>query len=420
MRDKILSCVENQNRWRRKECLNMIASENVMSPLAEKLFVSDFEGRYNEHEVKVKEGKLEFVTHYQGLKYAVEIEMLCDEIFSKRFHTPFVDTRAISGSVANLCVYRAFLKPGDVFVSPGLTAGGHVSSTKYGIAGSIGLRDVEMVFDEKEMVCDVEKTVKLIKELNPKLIMLGRSVFLFPEPIKELREAISSEIKIIYDAAHVFGLIYAGEFQKPLEEGADIITASTHKTFPGPQGGIIIGNKNLDEKDWKKILNSIFPGTISNHHIHRLPSLAITALEMNEFGEDYAKQTIKNAQAFAQAMYELGFKVLCPEKGFTRSHQVLIDVRELGGGKLVAEKMEENNIIINKIGLPWDKDKDVTQNPSGVRIGLQELTRWGMKEKDMSIVAKFYEKILMKGLNVKEEVIELKNQFQEIKYCFGD
>ena len=410
--NRVFEIVKTHNEWRREECLNMIASENVMSPLAEKFFLSDFEGRYNEHDEE---------THYQGTKYSLEIELLTNSIFGERFNTKYVDSRPIAGAIANLCVYNAFLKPGDIFMSPGLTAGAHVSSTKYGIAGVMGLNSIDAFFDSEKFVLDVDNTLKLIEKVKPKLIMLGRSMFLFPEPIRELRDAIGDKIKIIYDAAHVFGLIYGGKFQQPLEEGADIITASTHKTFPGPQGGIIIARKDLDENDWRKIQRSIFPGIISNHHIHRLPSLAITALEMNAFGEEYAEQTVKNAKAFAEAMTEFGFKVLCEDYGFTESHQVLVDVREFGGGKVVAEKMEEVNIIINKIAFPWDTDKDATQNPSGLRIGLQELTRFGMKESEMKVVAEFYKKVLIDKQDVKkvrEEVKEFRKEFLEPKYCF--
>ncbi len=411
MLEKVIEIVEKQNTWRRKQCLNMIASENVLSPLAEKFYVSDFEGRYNEHDEEC---------HYQGTKYAMEIEKLCNKIFGERFNTSYVDSRPIAGVIANLCVYHAFLKAGDVFIAPGLTAGAHVSSTKYGIAGVKELKPVSAFFDFERFVLDVEKTALLIEKLNPKLIMLGRSVFLFPEPIKELRE-IAGDAIIVYDAAHVFGLIYGDCFQSPFEEGADIITASTHKTFPGPQGGVIMAKSDFEEEKWKRIERAIFPGVLSNHHIHRLPALAITALEMNEFGESYARQVIKNAKAFAQALYELGFSVLCEPYGFTASHQVLVDVREFGGGKVAAEKLEEANIIVNKIALPWDSDKDATQNPSGIRIGLQELTRFGMKESEMKEIAEFFKKVLIakeKSEKIKEEVIEFRKDFQEVKYCF--
>lgn len=413
---KIKEIVEKQNQWRR-ECLNLIASENVLSPLAEKFLISDFIGRYNEH--GIKDG--EFEEHYQGVKFSSQIEKFCIKIFSQRFKTPYVDVRPISGAIANLAVYRAILSPGDIFLSPGLTFGGHVSSTQYGIAGVCGLKSIAMPFDERKMQLNVKETVKLIKKLKPKLIMLGRSMFLFPEPIREIRKY--TKAIIVYDAAHVFGLIYGGKFQNPFKEGADIITASTHKTFPGPQGGIILGNPKLNKEIWKKIQRAIFPGIVSNHHIFRLPSLAIAALEMNKFGKIYARQTIRNAKILAKELFKLGFDVLGKENGFTQSHQIVVNVQKFGGGKIVAEKLEKANIIINKMALPRDKSVDATQNPSGIRIGVQEMTRYGMGKNEMKKIANLMKRVLIdkeKPEKVKKEVIAFRRKFQKIKFCFND
>lgn len=410
MLDEILNVVNAHNKWRREQCINMIASESIMSPLAEKYFLTDFAGRYNEHSGPE--------LHYQGTKYSYKVEELCNDIFRKNFNTPFVDSRPISGGVANLIIYSSFAKPGDNIISLGIPNGAHVSSTRWGMAGIRGLNSIDMFFDPREMNIDVERTLQLIKKVNPKIIMFGASMFLFPEPIKEIKEQIDSSIKVAYDSAHVFGLVYNKEFQQPLEEGADLICSSTHKTFQGPQGGIIIGNKNLDQKDWEKIQISIFPGTLSNHHIHKLPSLAITALEMNEFGKDYAKQVIKNSKALGKALYDLGFKVLCPEKGFTQSHQVIVNVKDFGGGKNVAEILEENNIICNKMSLPIDTPQDATKNPSGIRLGSQELTRIGMKESEMKEVAEFFKKAIKEKKNIKKDVEEFRKDFKKIHYCF--
>jgi glycine hydroxymethyltransferase len=410
MLDKIIDIVNTHNKWRRDQCINMIASESIMSPLAEKFFVTDFAGRYNEHSGPER--------HYQGTQHSYEIEELCNEIFRKNFNTPFVDCRPISGGIANLIIYTAFAKPGDNIIALGIPNGAHVSSTQWGMAGVRGLNSIDMFFDPKEMNIDIDRTVQLIKKVNPKVVMFGASMFLFPHPIKEIKEQIDPGIKIAYDSAHVFGLVYNKEFQNPLEEGADIITSSTHKTFQGPQGGIIIGKKDLDEKDWKKIQTAIFPGTLSNHHIHRLPPLAITALEMNEFGKEYAKQVIKNAKSLGQALYNSGFKVLCPEKGFTRSHQIIVNVKEFGGGRTVAELLESNNIICNKMSLPNDTPQDATKNPSGIRLGVQELTRIGMKESEMKEVAEFFKKTLKEKKAIKNDVEEFRKNFKKIHYCF--
>lgn len=411
---KIKEIVKTHDFWR-SQCLNLIASENLISPLAKKFLISDFLGRYNEH--STKNGK--FISHYQGTKYANEIEKLCNKIFSQKFKTPFVDTRSISGAMANLIVYSAFLKPGDVFLAPGLVFGAHVSSTQYGIAGVLGLKSIDLPFDTKNFQIDLEKAIPLIKKKNPKLIMLGRSMFLFPEPIKEIRKI--TDAIIVYDASHVFGLIFGGKFQDPFKEGADIITSSTHKTFPGPQGGIILAKKDFPLELWRKIQRAIFPGTISNHHIFRLPALAITALEMKRFGKKYAKQIIKNAQTLAKFLFEFGFDVLAKERGFTQSHQIILNVKNLGGGERVAKKLERSNIIVNKMALPEDSARDATYNPSGIRIGVQEITRLGMKEKEMEIVAKFFKRLLIdkeKPEKIKKEVSLFRKNFQKIHFCF--
>ena len=392
----------------------MVASENLMSPLAMRLLANDMVHRYNERDE---------VSHYAGTRYLTEIEELTASIFSERFRTPYVDVRPISGAVANMCALRAFLKPGDVFVSPGLTAGGHVSTTRYGIAGGLGLRDIPMFFDHETMSVDVDMTVRLIRQVRPKVVVFGRSVILFPEPVREVREEVGDQVKIMYDAAHVFGLIYAGLFQQPLDDGADVMTASTHKTFPGPQGGIIIGSRRLYVEDWRRVQRAVFPGTVSNHHINRLPALAVTALEMNEFGREYAEQVVRNARSLAEELYDLGFRVLCPDRGFTETHQVLVDVRELGGGRKVSETLERANIIVTKIALPWDADRDATGNPSGIRIGVQELTRLGMGDGEMREVARLFARVLLKGESpesVRRDVVELRASFREVKYCFPD
>lgn len=413
-RHRVIKIVNQQNKWRREECVNLIASESVMSPLASKLFESDFGGRYNEHTGPD--------CHYEGTQLSYEIEEICNELFRKKFITRFADVRPISGAIANIIIYSALTKPGDIIISLGIPNGAHISHTRWGPAGVRGLKNVDMIFDVENMNVDVDKSVAIIKSANPKLIMLGASMFLFPEPIREIRENIGAKIKIVYDAAHVFGLVYNGVFQKPFEEGADILTSSTHKTFQGPQGGIIIGNYKLPNELWEKVDRAVFPGVLSNTHIHRFPSLAITALEMNKFGQAYAEQVVKNAKAFGRALFKRGFKALCPHLGFTESHQIIVDVRQHGGGQPVARQMAHCNVICNKMALPDDSARDATHNPSGIRLGVQELTRWGMKEPDMEVVAEFYKRAIIDREpveRVKEDVMALKKRFNKILYCFN-
>ncbi|MEM4138329.1 MAG: serine hydroxymethyltransferase, partial [Sulfolobaceae archaeon] len=261
--------------------------------------------------------------------------------------------------------------------------------------------------------------IKLIEEVKPKFIVLGGSLYLFPHPVKEIVPyAKSVGSKIVYDAAHVYGLIIGKVWHNPLSEGADIMTVSTHKTFPGPQGGGIFTN---DEQLYKEISRTIFPWFVSNHHLHRLPATAITAIEMKYFGEEYAKQIVKNAKKLAEALRARGFNVIGEHLGFTMSHPVVVDVRNLGGGAKVANKLEEANIIVNKNLLPYDPPSAVS-DPSGIRIGVQEMTRYGMREGEMEDIAEFMKLVLIdnKDVNeVKRKVIEYRKNYLEVKYTFN-
>jgi len=211
-------------------------------------------------------------------------------------------------------------------------------------------------------------------------------------------------------------------FQDPFADGADFVTSSTHKTFPGPQGGVILGNikDERTEEAVKKIQYAIFPLSTSNTHLGRLPAVGIAALEMRVFGRDLARQTVKNAKAAGQYLYENGLKVLGESKGFTESHQIAVDVREFGGGGVVAEKLEEANIILNRNILPYDDQRN-RENPSGIRIGFQDVTRRGFREEDIKYLCDLMLQVI-KGKRepseVKKEVIELRKEFSEIKYGF--
>ncbi len=406
---EILDIVRQHNVWRRFETINLIASENVMSPLAEYVYLNDMMGRYAEGPTGAK--------LYQGTKYMDILERICEELLSKLFNSKFVDIRPVSGTVANIAALYAVTEAGDLVASLPISAGAHISHRKVGAVGVLRLKTVDLPWNSEIFNIDVDKAVKIIEEYKPKVVILGGSVYLFPHPIKEISDAAHSvNAVVIHDSAHVLGLIAGRVFPNPLEHGCDIMTASTHKTFPGPQGGVIFTN---NEELSKKIENAVFPGVTSNYHQHRYPSLAITTIEMMIFGEQYAKQIVKNAKRLAEALYERGFKVLGENLGFTQSHQVLIDVRDLGGGEKCAKLLEEANIIVNKNMLPGDKNP---QNPSGIRIGVQEVTRWGFKEEDMEVIAEFMTDILIRGKDpktIRHKVVEFRKRFREVKYGFS-
>ena len=406
--------VQKQNQWRKKECINLIASENVTSPLVDAAYQSDFSHRYAEGEP----GK----RFYNGTKYADEAETLCNELGKKLFDANWVNCQVISGTVANMAVIRMFTTPTGTVISNSAQGGGHISHNKMGAVGLFGNNPVSFPTTPDGYHIDVDAASKLIERTGRdvrnrfSLAIFGCSMYLFPQPVKELAPVIKAQgAKVAYDAAHVLGLVAGKRFQQPLKEGADFMLSSTHKTFFGPQGGMILSD--WEEEKIKPYKTYIFPGVLSNYHVHRFPALAIAFAEMLEFGEVYAVQVQKNAKAFAQALAKEGFAVQAEEFGYTESHQVVVDMTKQGGGKAAANKLEESNIICNMNMLPFDAPAKVN-NPSGIRIGVQEMTRWGMKEGDFGELAVIFRKSLIEGKDQKAEEKALRAKFQTVQYTF--
>ncbi len=423
---KLIEATSKHEQYRDKECINMIASEGLKSSAVNQMLSlsHDLECRYAEGENDL-EGHVK-KRYYQGQKYMSQIEDYATDIMKSLFKTDWADVRLVSGTHANLATFKGLSlasKNNKMVVTP-LSCGAHISHDYAGLAGNIlGLDNINHVYDIDEFNIDPDKSAYVIRAAKPGIVTFGGSLFLFPHPVKELR-AVCEEVGayVAYDASHVLGLIAGGEFQDPLREGADFITSSTHKTFPGPQGGVIMGSPTNPalEKAVKKIQFAIFPLSASNTHLGRLPALSIAALEMKLFGAKLARQTVKNAQTAGQHLYENGVKVLAEKKGFTQSHQIAVDIRSFGGGKKIAQDLEDANIILNKNLLPYD-DQSSKDDPSGLRIGFQDVTRRGFKEGDIKHLCNLMLDVIKgkrKPAQVKEDVLSLKKEFNQVKYCF--
>ena len=399
--------VQKQNKWRMRT-LNLIASENVLSNRARQVMGSDFVHRYAEGHPGER--------YYQGTEIIDEIESRIKKNLKSLFHCKHVDVRPISGTIANEAVFSRYTSPGDVVMVNSTPGGGHISHHRAGSVGKYTQNIVSFPLAQNGYQIDVQRTLDLAYTLEPKVMIVGRSLFLFPEPVRELASFCHERhIPLLYDGAHVLGLIAGHEFQDPLEEGALLITASTHKTFFGSQRGLILSNAG--EVEWRKIDKGAFPGSSSNHHLDTLVALAIATYEMMEFGQAYARQTIANAKALGAKLYEMGFRVQAPELGFTESHQLAIDVSEYGGGDEAARHLKDNNIILNMNLLPFESLDQVT-NPAGIRLGVQEMTRFGMKEPEMEIIARLFKECLIDGKYVGEEVTEFRQHFQKVNYSY--
>jgi glycine hydroxymethyltransferase len=393
---QIEELVRKQNEWR-SSTLNLIASENVLSERARRVMGSDFAHRYAEGHPGER--------YYQGTEIIDEIENRLKKHLKTIFRCRQVDVRPVSGTVAN-----------DVVMVNSTPGGGHISHHRAGSVGKYTSNIVNFPLTADGYHIDLDRTAELIRAVSPRVLILGKSLFLFPEPVRELAGLCRDRgITLLYDGAHVLGLIAGGCFQDPLREGAELITGSVHKTFFGSQRGIILSNTG--EVEWRRIDRGAFPGSSSNHHLDTLVSLAVTTYEMLEFGQPYARQTIANAKHLGVKLHQAGLKVQAAEYGFTESHQLAVDVREFGGGDEVARHLKDNSIILNMNLLPNEPLENVS-NPAGIRLGVQEMTRFGMKEPEMEQIADLLRRCLVQGKYVGEEVKELRAGFQTVQYCF--
>ena len=395
-----------------KDSLPMIASENILSPLVREACNSDLHGRYAEG--------LPGKRYYQGCEDFDTIEGIGIELAKNVFNCNFANIQSTSGTNSNLGALKALTKPGQTITAVSTADGGHISHARMGAVGMRGLDLVTYPWDEERMEPDIDAAAELIRKIKPNLALFGQSVFLFPTPLKELSEA-AHEVgaKVMYDGAHVLGLIAGKQFQSPLTEGADVMTGSSHKTFPGPQGGFVLSNSE-DSKFTKRLNNGIFPGVCSSYHLHHVAGKVIALSEFEKFGESYAKDIISNAKSLAQALAEEGFEVLAEDRGYTASHQVLTRHGDIdsGAGKDAALILEKSGIITNMNMLPGDTK---AMTPSGLRLGTPELTRVGMGPDEMKDVARFFSRALIKREDpkiIKNDIKEFKSNYQTVNYCF--
>jgi glycine hydroxymethyltransferase len=419
--NKIFTKLKEHHKWF-ENSIPLIASENIPSPAVREAIISDFGNRYAEGWPGERV--------YAGCVYIDDVEFECMKLAKKLFKAKFADVRPISGVVANLVVYSAFTNPGDVMLAPSIPAGGHISHGKkehFGTAGLVHGLEIEFFpFDAEEMTIDVDKTKQKVEVLKkdgrlPKMAMFGGSLFLFPHPVKELSDFLKSyDMHINYDAAHVAGLIVGGKFQDPLREGVDTMTMSTHKTLFGPQGGLVLGSEEHEEI----IKKATFPGLTSSHHIHHMAGKAVAFAEALEFGKDYATQVVKNAKSFATALSDMGFKVLGEKRGFTESHQIAVNVLDYSDGGKVEADLEKANIIVNRQLIPGDiKAGRNYFHPSGIRLGVSEITRLGMKKNEMQEIASIIKQVIIEKKDPKKILVKVKafrKNFQKVKFCFDN
>ncbi len=436
----IVKALDN-HAWRQKQCINLIPSEMSQSYISRLLSISDPVNRYAEHkQVKALFG--EDVFYYQGTQFIQEIETRLNEEFQKFFRCTNVESRVISGQMANTAFFSAlvdYLNRADrknepqrisKIINNHIIKGGHLSAQPMGALRDFVARDPSR---EKPAVVnfpvekgnpykiDIQACRELIKDHQPELIILGKSMIIHKEPVAEIRDIVDEyapSCLIMYDMAHVLGL-YGPHFQEPLKQGADIITGSTHKTFFGTQRGVIAGNFDESSPEfelWETIQRRTFPGSVSNHHLGTMTGLLFAAYEMNHFKNAYQKAIISNAKAFAQALKDEGLDVAGdPEISFTETHQVILNVG-YGKGARIARDLEDNNIIVNYQATP---DEEGFTASGALRMGVSEMTRFGMKEKEFRILAGFMADVIKNNSAVKKDIIQFRKGFNDMQFCFS-
>jgi aminomethyltransferase len=310
--------------------------------------------------------------------------------------------------------------------------GGHLSAQPMGALRDFVMRDPKWekpavvnfpVLEDNPYKIDVEAARELIAEHRPELMILGKSMIIHKEPVQEMRtiiDALGLDCMLMYDMAHVLGLV-GPHFQQPFEEGADIVTGSTHKTFYGTQRGIAAVNYTEDDvhyEFWEAIQRRAFPGSTSNHHLGTLLGLLLAAFEMNAFKEEYQKNVIANAKAFAMALKESGLDIAGdPAISYTETHQVVINVGYTRAPE-IARRLEENHIICNYQAAP---DEESFSAAGSLRTGVQEMTRFGMAAADFAELAQLMADVILQNKNVQKEVMDFRQRFVEMQYCFkGD
>lgn len=403
------SLVTRHDEWRART-VNLIASENVLSPAARAVLVSDLLHRYAEGHPGGR--------YYEGTKYVDEVETKASEACRRVFRCRWADVRPISGTVANEAVFSRLVPRGATVVAHRVAWGGHISHDRMGSLGKRTDRILPWPTTPDGWGIDVLAAKDLIARERPAIAVLGRSLFLFPEPVAALKEAaVEAGTRLVYDGAHVLGLVAGNAFQDPLAEGADVMTGSTHKTFFGPQRGVVLAN-GKDDALVTAVDKGVFPGSTSNHHLFSLPALLVATLETECFGGAYAKAVVVNAKALAAALSKAGFSVACADRGYTESHQVALDVGAHGGGKAVASRLAAEDVICNMNLLPGEPGKNAT-DPKGIRLGVQEMTRTGMGPAEMEEIARILADAVLLRKSVRAEAHRLRARFPDVRYGFS-
>ena len=398
--NRILRSVQRQDEYR-SDCVGLVPTENLLSPAARNVMASDLAHRYLFQNPQWR---------YVGGKHLAEVEASALGLARELFGAAYANVRPLSGENCTNIVIHSLLKPGGVFYHLAMADGGHFAARS--VAARLTDRLELLPYDAEGATLDVDGCAKAFALKRPDVIYIDASMILFPHPLRELRRLVGEDTIIVYDASQVLGLIAGGQFQDPLAEGADILSGSTHKSLPGPQKGVILSNR---AELMDRVEATIFPGHVSNFHLHHVGALAVTLAEARAFGSSYARQMVANARALGHELRRLGLAVQGGER-ISDSHQVWLDVSDLATPDQAVETLHAVNLIANVNLIP-------TLGAKGLRLGTPEVTRLGMREPEMRQLAGLLQAALTHAgpaAAIRRQVVELARRHDTIRFCFDE
>ena len=403
LEQQLAALVRAHDRWRGREVFNLLASENAVSPVARRYLASDLASRYTLPITTDFHGE-SIDNSYTGTRYTDQIEALANAAAARLFHGRFATTRPLSGHIAALSAIVPLLPPKSKLLAIQPNEGGYDGYAPGFIPAVYGYTVRPLPADGPGHRVDAGAATDTIRRERPQAVVLGQSFFLFPYPLREIAEAAHAvDALVLYDASHVLGLVAGGEFQDPLREGADVLYGSTHKSFPGPQGGLLV----TDREDLFRQLDPALVWRIfDNAHWNRIAALGQTLLEMERVGPEYARTVVANSQALGKELSSQGLPLVAESEGFTRSHQLHIDpgrLREkaqVGPGEL-ARRLERQRLLIDLVA----------------RIGTAEVTRLGLTPAEMPRLAELLVRAGVRRERVGREVLAWRRTYRQLRFA---
>lgn len=391
---------------RNQRFLHLTPNEPVMSNTAREFLLSPLGDRY--YFGPGIDGIMDNGTYTSlGLTGVGEMVNAAGSVLKRQLGAEEVNFNCVSGLHAMMSVLLSMTEVGDTVMTLHHDHGGHFATK--GIIKRTGRKSIDTVYDFRNQKFNAEATAARFHENNATLLYIDASYYTAPIDVSSLRAALGQDAIIVFDASHTLGLMMGGAIPSPLREGADIICANTHKTLPGPQRGLIAFRKKEHSDKANRIIDSYLYSSV---HTNSLLALATTILEMDQFGSEYASQIIANSQALGQALASLGFNVRKNVDGtYSHTHQLHLKTDELGNRRTVYDKLYQNSIAV-----AFDSPS-ILQNGTFIRIGTQEITRLGMKPRDMKTIAKLIRRAV-DGEDIKKEVEDFKKSFPFVHYSF--